>query len=229
MISDQYPTLFRSRVSACFSAIPFRNSRGFCHNKRLCQSTRNEIDISGWDIRKALYLFTRTNGALFEWLKSPIKYSETGPFAGRLRQLAPKALNDLALRYHYSHMARSNAGEYILKDQVKLKKYFYVLRPLLAIRYIEQGSGFPPVRFQELVDAVAPEEIRPGIATLLDLKRNSPEVGTGDPIVEINDFIKVELARHEGVLTGLGRPDLLDKAPVRDELNEIFRETIDGI
>ncbi len=186
----------------------------------------DEIDISGWDVRKALYLFTRTNGALLEWLNSPIKYSETGPFASRLRDLAPKALNDLALRYHYSHMARSNAGEYILKEKVKLKKYFYVLRPLLAIRFIERGLGVPPVRFQELVDAVAPEVIRPGISKLLDLKRNSPEVGTGDPIVEINEFIKEELARHEGVLTGLGRPDLLDKASVRDELNEIFRETI---
>jgi len=28
----------------------------------------DDIDIGGWDIRKALYLFTRTNGALLEWL-----------------------------------------------------------------------------------------------------------------------------------------------------------------
>ena len=47
------------------------------------------------------------------------------------------------------------------EGQVRLKKYFYVLRPLLAIRYIESGQGLPPVRFEELVDAVAPAEIRP--------------------------------------------------------------------
>ena len=28
----------------------------------------DDIDCSGWDLRKALHLFTRTNGALLEWL-----------------------------------------------------------------------------------------------------------------------------------------------------------------
>lgn len=33
----------------------------------------DDIDCGGWDVRKALYLFTRTNGAFLEWLNSPIK------------------------------------------------------------------------------------------------------------------------------------------------------------
>ena len=41
----------------------------------------DDIDIGGWDIKKALYLFTRTNGALLEWLTSPIVYRENGCFA----------------------------------------------------------------------------------------------------------------------------------------------------
>jgi len=94
----------------------------------------DEIDCSGWDLRKALYLFTRTNGALLEWLNSPIRYIEAGSLASRLRTLVPKAINTVALCYHYSHMARGNAREYLIKDKVRLKKYFYVLRPLLAIR-----------------------------------------------------------------------------------------------
>lgn len=110
----------------------------------------DDIDIGGSDIKKALYLFTRTNGALLEWTTSPIVYRELGEFANRLRKLAPNAHSDLALRYHYSHMARGNAGDHLSKNQVKLKKYFYILRPLLAIRYIEQGLALPPVRFQKL-------------------------------------------------------------------------------
>lgn len=97
----------------------------------------DEIDCGGWDIRKALHLFTRTNGALLEWLTSPIKYIETGDLANNLRDLAPTCFNKTALCYHYSHMARGNAREYLFSDKVKLKKYFYVLRPLFAIRYIE--------------------------------------------------------------------------------------------
>jgi len=186
----------------------------------------DDIDIGGWDIKKALYLFTRTNGALLEWITSPIVYRESGHFAERLRKFAPEAHNDLALRYHYSHMARGNAGDHLSKDQVKLKKYFYILRPLLAIRYIEQGLGLPPVRFQKLVEAVAPQDLKLTIANLIELKKITPELGTGDAISELNDFIFKDLKSHEGVLTGQGRPDLHEKQFIRDELNSIFRQTI---
>lgn len=41
----------------------------------------DDIDCSGWDLGKALHLFGRTNGALIEWLNSPICYVERGSFA----------------------------------------------------------------------------------------------------------------------------------------------------
>lgn len=184
------------------------------------------IDCGGWDLRKALYLFTRTNGALFEWLRSPLRYIERGTVARNLRDLAPTAMNARALCYHYSHMARGNAREYLLHDQVRLKKYFYVLRPLFAIRYIEQGRGIPPVPFDQLVDAVAPDDLRPAIARLLALKRAQGELDVGPPVPEINAFIEQELHRHENAFAGPGRPDLLERAAVRVQLNEIFRQAI---
>lgn len=110
---------------------------------------------------------------------------------------------------------------------MKLKKYFYILRPLLAIRYIEQGLGLLPVQFQELVDAVAPDEIRETIASLIDLKKVTPELGVGDALPDINDFIFLELQKHKGVLTGQGRPDLHEETSVVDKLNDIFRLSID--
>jgi hypothetical protein len=186
----------------------------------------DEIDCGGWDVRKALYLFTRTNGALLEWLKSPIRYVENGAFAQSLREIAPNYLNSIALCYHYSHMARRNAREYLFKDQVRLKKYFYVLRPLLAIRHLEQGKGIPPVEFRRLVESVAPKEIRPGIESLLEIKHNTPELGLGEPILEIGSFIEAEIERHGIDYCGQGRPDLLDKHELRDKLNEVFRDTI---
>lgn len=186
----------------------------------------DEIDCSGWDVRKALYLFTRTNGALLEWLKSPVEYIQQGPLKQRLQSLAPRAFSDIALCYHYSHMARRNAREYLNNERVKLKKYLYVLRPLLAIRYIQDFGQPPPVEFQVLVDRVAPREIVAGIGTLLELKKNSPEIGLGDSIPELNEFINSELARHGDEFTGQGRPDLISGEIVRDELNQIFREVV---
>ena len=189
----------------------------------------DEIDCGGWDARKALYLFTRTNGALLEWLNSPIIYMECGSFAQELRRLAPGEVNGTALCYHYSHMARGNAREYLFKEKARLKKYFYVLRPLLAIRYIERDLGIPPVEFEKLVEAVAPEEIRPGIALLLARKRRTSELGYGEPIREINDFIGAELSRHGDAFKGQGRPDLSHKKQLRDELNRIFQDAVSGL
>ena len=170
--------------------------------------------------------FAAFNGALLEWLHSPIQYLEVGSFARSIRALAPQALNPTALCYHYSHMARRNAREYLLKDQVRLKKYFYVLRPLLAIRFIQQNMASPPVEFEKLVERVAPEPIRSGIARLLDLKRSSPEIGLGDPVPEINEFIESEMERHGQSFKGPGRPDVLTASEVRGRLNQIFQTVI---
>ena len=186
----------------------------------------DDIDCSGWDLRKALQLFARTNGALLEWLNSPIRYLERGDAAESLRQLAPQRFNPTALCYHYSHLAKHNAREYLFEGQVRLKKYFYVLRALLAIRYIESERGIPPVRFDELVDAVAPAEIRAGIRVLLDQKRATSEMGRGEPIPELGRFIEAELERHGEAFSGLGRPDLLESQAIRAQLNEIFRMVV---
>ena len=125
------------------------------------------------------------------------------------------------------HMARGNAREYLFKGKARLKKYFYVLRPLLAIRYIEAGLGVPPVEFERLVESVAPDEIRPGISHLLTLKRQTSEMGFGEPILEINEFISGELDRHGDSFKGQGRPNLLSSGELRNRLNLVFRTSLE--
>ena len=186
----------------------------------------DEIDCGGWDVRKAMYLFTRSNGALLEWLKSPIVYRESGPLAQGLRGLEARGANRRALCYHYSHMARGNAKEYLFKGQARLKKYFYVLRPLFAIRFIEAHDRPPPIEFRSLVDAVAPEKLIEPIERLLALKSESSEMGLGPPVPIINDFIAGELERHGEAFKGAGRPDMQESRQVRDELNGLFRTVL---
>ena len=82
------------------------------------------------------------------------------------------------------------------------------------------------MQFEELVEAVAPDGIRESIAGLLNLKRNSEELGLGDPIPEIGEFIESELERHGALFSGQGRPDMLDNNQLRSELNVVFREAI---
>lgn len=186
----------------------------------------DEIDCSGWYLRKALHLFARTNGPLFEWLVSPVRYIEHGFLRNQLAEMVPRSAKRIGLCYHYSHRARRNAREYLLKDRVRIKKYFYVLRPLMAIRYIEKYQKPPPIEFQKLVDTVAPIEIDGAIEKLLEIKQNLPESGLGDPISEINEFIESEIERHGDAFCGQGRPDLITGEAARAELNDIFRAVV---
>lgn len=126
-------------------------------------------------------------------------------------------------------MARGNAREYLFGDEVKLKKYFYVLRPLLAIRHLEENDTPPPVQFAKLLHSVCPIALVPIITQLITVKRETPEIGFGPKIPEINSFIESELERHGAAFSGQGRPDILESKKIRAELNELFREVVCGV
>ena len=38
------------------------------------------LDINGWELRKALKLFRKSNAPIFEWLQSPIIYKSNPEF-----------------------------------------------------------------------------------------------------------------------------------------------------
>ncbi|MGH7142889.1 MAG: nucleotidyltransferase domain-containing protein [Planctomycetota bacterium] len=156
----------------------------------------DNIDLAGWDIRKALLLFRKSNPPLLEWLGSPIVYREDGFLAGRLRDLARRHFSPIVCCYHYLHMAERNHGQFLQGPEVPLKKYLYVLRPVLAIQWLEQKAGPVPTEFGRLVAELplAPE-LKAAIADLLEKKRAGVELGAGPRIAPISDFLDREIAR----------------------------------
>ena len=112
------------------------------------------LDVNGWDVRKALRLFRKSNPPLMEWLGSPIVYREVGPLAKSLRQLAADFYYPTKCSYHYLRMAQTNYRQYLKGSDIWLKKYFYVLRPLLAVLWIERGLGVVPTEFCSLVEEI---------------------------------------------------------------------------
>ena len=109
-----------------------------------------DLDLSGWDLRKTLGLFLRCNLALNEWLGSPIVYIERGELAEQMRRLIPTAFRAPAGYHHYLRMAKGKFEERVAQDPVRLKDVFYVLRPLLACRWINQLGTQPPTEFVRL-------------------------------------------------------------------------------
>ncbi|MDM5178310.1 nucleotidyltransferase domain-containing protein [Massilia sp. DJPM01] len=160
----------------------------------------DDIDLNGWDLRKALRLLWKTNPAMVEWIQSPISYIETGGFGAGARELLPALYSTERGIYHYRSMAKTNYANHLSGAQVPLKKYFYVLRALLSVHWIERYGSAAPIEFHKLLHLLDHRpDLLAEIDALLDKKRAAPELGLSEPIISLNHFIEQELARLESV------------------------------
>jgi uncharacterized protein len=182
----------------------------------------DDIDLNGWDIRKALRLFWKSNPAFVEWIQSPIKYIESGGFAEGARRQLPEVYSTESGIYHYRSMAKTNYRGYLRADSVPLKKYFYVLRPLLSVRWIERYGTAAPIEFEKLLHLIEDQpKLLNDIDALLTRKRASPEMGRAAPVISLNEFIEQELERLEVL-----RPSRSKRAEAAPKLNELLHATI---
>lgn len=161
----------------------------------------DDLDINGWDIFKALRLLRKSNPPLLEWLFSPIVYMETSPTIEELRAIARQRFSETSLFYHYRHMAEGNYRQYIAgKAQVPLKKYLYVVRPLVALIFEEQFHQIPSTNFLETLEQVAIDPaVRTTIQVFVDMKQSGEEMGFGAPSPVLNEWIEGQLVRWSGV------------------------------
>jgi predicted nucleotidyltransferase len=170
----------------------------------------NPLDINGWDIVKALNLFRSSNPPLMEWLSSPIVYQEQGDLAARLRGIARDSFSPMRMSYHYHSMAKRTYKEYIDgRAEVSLKKYLYALRPLLAVRWMEQRGTPPPTRFETTLDGImVAHEIRSKLSDLLQRKRLGGETGAEAKDSLLTEFIETEMERIAANIRELPDPEM---------------------
>ncbi|SEU27995.1 nucleotidyltransferase domain-containing protein [Paenibacillus sp. NFR01] len=183
------------------------------------------LDINGWDLRKALRLFRKSNPPLLEWLQSPIVYLDDRSITEQIRRIAPLTFSPKACTYHYLHMAKGNYREYLQGEQVKIKKYFYVLRPVLACEWITRYGTMPPIEFGQLVDAIVPadSELKGIIDRLLIRKKAGDEMDLEARMNPINDYLEERIGYYERTAASLqaapaGDPD--------EQLDDLFRNVL---
>lgn len=180
------------------------------------------LDINGWDLQKTLRLLHKSNPTLFEWFSSPIVYQET-EFADKFRDLMMHYFSSKKTMYHYVSMAEGNYREYLKGDLIRAKKYFYVLRPVLACQWILDWGTPPPMLFSELLKAELPVELIDVVNQLLELKMNSPEVKLIKRISEINEYLDESIPRIKRAVRLL--EDSL--TPDWNELNQLFLQSLE--
>jgi predicted nucleotidyltransferase len=180
------------------------------------------LDISGWDLKKALALFRKSNPPLLEWLGSPLVYREHASVVQEMRDLLPTYYSPNACLYHYLHMAQRNYREFLKGDRVLLKKYLYVLRPIVSIRWIEKDLGVVPTQFRAALDAVVDDPaLRAAIEQLLETKEAGQELDYGPRIPVLSAFLESELERiaKRSATEGSSKPSC-------EPLNALFRNAL---
>lgn len=186
------------------------------------------LDFSGWDLRKALALGLKWNPALIEWLTSPITYREAGWEAEALRRLFARPLSRDALIRHYYGLAAKQFGRHIGgRSAINLKKYFYVVRPAVALLWLEMRPiDTPPMSLPALLDGVTlPNDVAAAIVDLHQRKSAVSEFGSGNRIEALDRFCGERMAWANERLPS--SPIRVDPA-IKLAAEEIFRASIFG-
>ncbi|SMH39097.1 nucleotidyltransferase domain-containing protein [Azospirillum agricola] len=157
----------------------------------------DELDVNGWDIAKALTLLGKANPVLFEWLASPIRYRTDDGALRALQHFAGRVGHRAAATHHYRSLAEGNLRRHIDgRDRVRLKKYFYALRPACALAWLRTRSDDRvPMALDDLLAGIPMDAaVRAAIDGLLARKSILSEMGEGARIDALDAFIAAEIA-----------------------------------
>ena len=180
-----------------------------------------DLDMSGWDVRKALRLFRKGNPPLLEWVNSPVVYADNEGLRRLVAGVQDEFFSPSNSLHHYRGMAGRNFKEYLKGPRVRTKKYLYVLRPLMAMLFLEETHLRPPVDFYDLmgrVEHLVPRAVLAQTKELVRKKRAGHELEMGPRIPALNEWIEGELERDV-------RADSNDRVDLA-RLDEIFRIAI---
>lgn len=178
----------------------------------------DEMDISAWELRKALRLFAGCNPSLNEWLGTSIMYYADPLFAKELRDLIPMYFNPIKTVHHYLALSANAMDDYQSDGTMAVKKIFYALRGLLAAIWAAEKQTMPPTPFKDLlVSEFVPPDILAEIALLQEIKACSTEK-TRVPLPNVlHSFFRTQ---REMVLQVTGR--IKHTSASLDALNNLF-------
>lgn len=161
------------------------------------------LDFHGWDVKKSLSLYKKSNPPLYEWLVSPIVYKEDN-FAQQLRELAPRYYSLKTSFHNYLHMATGENKNYLQEEKVRIKDYFYVLRPLFDCKWIEKYKKQPPMEFIKMLeDIYLDNTLKQEVEQLLVKKKSGEEKDSYLRIESINNFADTQIEYFQEYAKGM--------------------------
>ncbi|MGK9234036.1 nucleotidyltransferase domain-containing protein [Inquilinus limosus] len=176
------------------------------------------LDVNGWDLRKALGLIAKSNAVVIEWLTSPVVYRRDDDATALLLGLAKAHTHLPALAYHYDRSARRAWCPGDDGNPIKLKSYFYALRPALALNWMRRKGTPPPMDLPSLMSgSPLPDNLRDAVSMLLRRKAEATESETVARVPALEAYLTTALAETAP------RPGIWDRAPAIRAADAAFR------
>lgn len=148
-----------------------------------------DIDVSLWDLRKALLQMAKSNASFLEWLGSPIIYRDCGIIAA-LNDLKADCVNPAHVAYHYASMFRKAMEARNEDGSIRIKKLCYALRAAFCLRYAMAVEKMPPTPF---VDVLAETKLEAdemdAIREVLVQKEHALESDTVTPDARLGNLL----------------------------------------
>ena len=204
------------------------------------QSVGEDVDLAGWDLKKALSLFGKNNPSFFEWVNSPIVYMRDPVFFKCLSELEDECFSPRTCFHHYYNMGIGHDSRYLEKDDVTLKRFLYYFRSLLCCKWIMAHKSLPPVRFRGLLQGIINDDglkrdyetdlmismkelnLIESVDRLLDLKKKGheyDEVPIEESIIRYVEGLRQEVDAYQ-------KTDWEEKAVPLEKLDNLFMDTV---
>jgi predicted nucleotidyltransferase len=184
------------------------------------------MDVNGWDLSKALRLMMKGNSVIHEWLASPLVYRAKPRFIEAMAPIARAWRSTFADAHHYYGLLATQRGRFIAgREVVNLKKYFYAVRPAIALQWLRERADPPPMDLPGLLSGVRlPDAAAAALEALRVAKKSSSEVGAGPRIEALDDYIEQQAAWGLKAKGRLPRPD----PALVQQSNVLFRAAVRG-
>jgi len=180
-------------------------------------------DVSGWDLKKTLHLALKSNAVVMEWLKSPIIYKTETEFTEQLNVFCAKSFNEKSLMHHYINLGTRQIDQtWRTSKTSQVKKYFYMLRPAMALRWLKQNNGIvcAPMDIQTLMQqSDVPKAVISCTQELIKKKKTLPEKAEIDRIHDLDVFMMKEYEDAQERVRKLSET----KSTNIDAANDLFR------
>ena len=187
----------------------------------------DNIDIHGIDVRKAIHYIYIGEPSIYEWAFSPIQYKTKSAWKD-IEGLAFAELDVGAVGHKYYGIAKTAYYSDIRGiTEVRVKKYLYCVRSLLACQYVLEKKEPVPLNMQLLMSNYLPESLLSTLQKYLSVRGDNSDAILSNRKYELEDFVTRKMSYLENLLYPYSRAskpvEPFDSAYMKVVLRELWR------